>query len=726
MNLSNSEFVNSLYTHVLLRAADSAGLQYFQSRLDTGLATRSQVVESFLNSSEIMGAPTQLAGVYHAALGRQPDSGGIQFWNAILNSGGGLSQIAQQMIGSPEFKQKYPAATSVEGVIGQIYTNALGRSADKEGLAYWADMVNNKGKSLGDVVVSIALSNEGKTLNDASMKKVLAWHAVVGGEPTSEQLASLPSEHGALAVSLVQQQGTAQMVNSHWESLGTIYSNVALTNAPLNIDLVKDSLTLVSTNQILASGSLSAAFAANVSELTLADGVKVDAAKTPYVVTFLGDDFGNVFIGSGLGDKITGGKGNDDISLGSGKDLVVFSASATDNGNDTIRAFSLGTDLLNFSQFLNKTTANVTMVSANAEQPMQKNWLSGDLLVVQGTNLLMPSDISALFGTGKVFNSPQGASKSVLISANVTGDANVWYLSNASDTGNITANEVQQVAKLMGVNNLLDQDTLNSLLASTQVSSSTADPNTAVTMQEVNGTLFVSGVLPADLSINIATNKITSGGSLTYLQSGVLANASIIDLSNIAIGKSLPVISVVGASAAETMITGLAGATLRGAGGVDSYSLGSGIHKIQFEASANSNGIDVISGFKLGATGDILDFSAFLNSTNKANITTKLSTSTTAAAWSNGQVLVVQGNAIDTASDVAALFGLGKVFAAPTAQAKAVVVTSDIVGDSKIWYVTNQTTAGIASIDASEVQQVAVLQGINNLSLVGFSAINFA
>jgi hypothetical protein len=87
---------------------------------------------------------------------------------------------------------------------------------------------------------------------------------------------------------------------------------------------------------------------------------------------------------------------------------------------------------------------------------------------------------------------------------------------------------------------------------------------------------------------------------------------------------------------------------------------------------------------------------------------------------------VVQGNAIDSASDVAALFGAGKVFAAPTAQAKTVVMTSDIVGDTKVWYVTNQTTAGITSIDASEVQQVALLQGINNLSLIGFAAINFA
>jgi hypothetical protein len=206
----------------------------------------------------------------------------------------------------------------------------------------------------------------------------------------------------------------------------------------------------------------------------------------------------------------------------------------------------------------------------------------------------------------------------------------------------------------------------------------------------------------------------------------MLANVTSIDLSNVAVEKALPVMAVVGSSGAESFTTGIAGATLKGAGGVDSYTLGTGMNKIQFEATAAANGIDVISGFKLGATGDSLDFTAFLNSPIKTNIATKLATSTAASAWSNGQILVVQGNAIDTANDVAGLFGAGKVFAAPSAQAKTVVITSDIVGDAKVWYVTNQTTAGITSIDASEVQQVATLQGINNLSLVGFNALNFA
>ena len=52
------------------------------------------------------------------------------------------------------------------------------------------------------------------------------------------------------------------------------------------------------------------------------------------------------------------------------------------------------------------------------------------------------------------------------------------------------------------------------------------------------------------------------------------------------------------------------------------------------------------------------------------------------------------------------------------------LITSDIVGDAKVWYITNQ--ADLANITADEIQQVANLDGIHNLTLVGFAAANFA
>lgn len=62
--------------------------------------------------------------------------------------------------------------------------------------------------------------------------------------------------------------------------------------------------------------------------------------------------------------------------------------------------------------------------------------------------------------------------------------------------------------------------------------------------------------------------------------------------------------------------------------------------------------------------------------------------------------------------------------AAKSAPAKAVVITSDIVGDAKIRYLINQT--GTSTVD--EITLVGILKDINNLGLAsyGLVATNFA
>ena len=54
------------------------------------------------------------------------------------------------------------------------------------------------------------------------------------------------------------------------------------------------------------------------------------------------------------------------------------------------------------------------------------------------------------------------------------------------------------------------------------------------------------------------------------------------------------------------------------------------------------------------------------------------------------------------------------------------LITADIVGDARIWYVVNQT--GTSVIDTTEVTLVGLLKDVNNLALTGygFVAANFA
>lgn len=625
MATTNSEFINNLYQHVLLRKGDAAGINYYTSRLDQGLATRAQVVESFLDGAEIRQSPTALANIYQATLGRQPDISGLQFWAGVFQAGATLSQIAGQMVTSIEFTTKYASLSTPAATINQIYMNALGRNADTAGLAYWQSELN-KGASLGAVAASIALSAESAKRNDMNMKKTLLWHALLDSEPTAANLASLPNTHSALAVSIVQQNPISQVQGPFAEFKNTLYANTDITGL-IKLDLVKNQLSMNGTPQNLTLGTLANAVNADLSALNLPSTTKIDTKTTPQLVRFIGDDAINIYVASDYGDAIQAGKGNDKITLGKGTDVVIFADSAINNGIDEITDFTLATDLLNFGAYLNNTTQTTTMVSASVTEPLLRTWNNGDVLVVQGNALDTPTAIAQLFNTAKVFAAPKTASKSVMMTSDVAGDTKIWFITNQLQVNTITADEVQQVGVLKNVNNILSQKTLDSLLASTKV---------------------------------MAVDSLT--------------------------------------------------------GGV----------KTKFEASAVTNGISQISNFKLGAEGDILDFSAFLNKTGTTKIATKLSTSTTATAWANGDVLVVQGDSIDTSAEIAALFGTGKPFAAPTGQAKAVIIVSDIIGDATAWYITNKTTATITSIEENEVEQVAVLTGINNLALVGLSVDNFA
>ncbi|HQS67424.1 MAG TPA: hypothetical protein PLM93_09610 [Sulfuricurvum sp.] len=164
--------------------------------------------------------------------------------------------------------------------------------------------------------------------------------------------------------------------------------------------------------------------------------------------------------------------------------------------------------------------------------------------------------------------------------------------------------------------------------------------------------------------------------------------------------------------------------SIRGLGGNDTLTGGTGIDTFIFESTTVGNGIDTITDFAIGKGGDILNFTAFLNKSNTKNNTTVLSTDITAKAWLNGDILIVSGNALTTADTVAALFGTGKAFAAPTTGTKAVIITADIIGDATVWYLVNQT--GVTAITADEVVKVATLTGINNLGLVGFESTNLA
>src|SRR5262249_3972212 len=97
---NNTDFVKSMYRDVLGRNVDSGGLNYFVSLLNAG-TSRAQVVSIIVFSAEHLA--TTVDGYYQHFLGRHTDAGGQNYWVGQLQAGARDEQIVSLIIGSDEY-----------------------------------------------------------------------------------------------------------------------------------------------------------------------------------------------------------------------------------------------------------------------------------------------------------------------------------------------------------------------------------------------------------------------------------------------------------------------------------------------------------------------------------------------------------------------------------------------------------------------------------------------
>jgi phospholipase/lecithinase/hemolysin len=170
-SLADAAFVNQLYENGLGRQADAGGAANWDGELASG-ATRGAVLASIAESQESKADSISTAGdpnnaevyrLYEAALDRAPDTGGLASWSAALANGATPVHVAQDLVSSAEFLQKY-GTLSISDFVSTLYENALHRAADTPGLQYWTNALQ-QGASEASVVVGFSDSIESRGLN---------------------------------------------------------------------------------------------------------------------------------------------------------------------------------------------------------------------------------------------------------------------------------------------------------------------------------------------------------------------------------------------------------------------------------------------------------------------------------------------------------------------------------------------------------------------------------
>jgi len=108
--LSNREFVTLVYSNVLGRAPDSAGLDHWAGQLDSGAMTRGQVMLAFSEGPEyraLIGNDVYVTMIYVGMLRREPDASGFAFWVGYKDSGKSGLDLIGGFLGSIEYRNRF-------------------------------------------------------------------------------------------------------------------------------------------------------------------------------------------------------------------------------------------------------------------------------------------------------------------------------------------------------------------------------------------------------------------------------------------------------------------------------------------------------------------------------------------------------------------------------------------------------------------------------------------
>ena len=103
--------------------------------------------------------------LYNASFKRLPDPDGLAYWIDNFSSGRNTIRIvASSFLGSAEFAERYGDNVSDSTYVNTLYKNVLGRDADTGGLNYWLGQLNSGAETRYEVLLGFAESTENKAL----------------------------------------------------------------------------------------------------------------------------------------------------------------------------------------------------------------------------------------------------------------------------------------------------------------------------------------------------------------------------------------------------------------------------------------------------------------------------------------------------------------------------------------------------------------------------------
>lgn len=179
-----------------------------------------------------MATASDLQQLYIGYFGRAADQAGLDFWVEAINNGGlSLANVRASFVQSTEYTAKYQGLTS-EALVAQVYLNVLGRPAEAEGKAFWANAIDT-GVITEDQLIEGLLSGL-----SAADQAIINNKVIVANAYTAQRGADFnASDIGNSALIIAPVNGTVASVSTALNTIATTVPASAAANGPVSVAL---------------------------------------------------------------------------------------------------------------------------------------------------------------------------------------------------------------------------------------------------------------------------------------------------------------------------------------------------------------------------------------------------------------------------------------------------------------------------------------------------------
>lgn len=185
-------FIQRQFNDLLGRNATANELNTWRSRLGpSGSYNAITMIDSLWNSTSFQSYYPKVGRLYAVCFNRRPDASGLLYWVAKARSGMSTRHLTSAFINGAEYRAVYGGTTNRE-FVRRIYVNAFGRNPDTGGWNYWTDQLNkNKFSRAHFLSFAVAESTEYKIYSKDRINASLVYIVLLRRSPTATEQANM-------------------------------------------------------------------------------------------------------------------------------------------------------------------------------------------------------------------------------------------------------------------------------------------------------------------------------------------------------------------------------------------------------------------------------------------------------------------------------------------------------------------------------------------------------